>query len=151
MAVPLLQVFVCASLILYVAFVVSLFSLTSLPLVPRKGLWSFLEIFTYVFVFRDCISICTIVWEHSACRLFILWLLCCICLLFPLVFGTRCGSNCISSCVLFIYFWYVLSTKKTASFVIHNAPSEDSDQTAQKRMLIWIFAGRIWLTVRFLT
>ena len=40
----------------------------------------------------------------SACRLFILWLLGCVCLSFPLVLGSWCGSNRISSGVhLFIF------------------------------------------------
>ena len=34
---------------------------------------------------------------------------------------------------------------------IQNAPSEDSDQTAQMRRLIWIFAGRTCPKIRFLT
>ena len=38
-----------------------------------------------------------------------------------------------------------------ASLAIQNAPSEDSDQTARMRRLIWIFAGRTCPTVRFLT
>ena len=33
----------------------------------------------------------------SACHLFILWLLNCICLSLPLVLGVRCGFDCISS------------------------------------------------------
>ena len=32
--------------------------------------------------------------------------------------------------------------RNLASLVIQNAPSEDSDQTARMRSLIWIFAGR---------
>ena len=36
-------------------------------------------------------------------------------------------------------------------FAIQNAPSEDSDQTAHLRSLIWIFAGCTWPKVRFLT
>ena len=38
-------------------------------------------------------------WErvaNSACRLGFLWLLCCIYLRFPLMFGAWCGSDCIS-------------------------------------------------------
>ena len=38
-----------------------------------------------------------------------------------------------------------------ASLAIRNAPSEDSDQTARMRRLIWIFAGRTHPKVRFLT
>ena len=38
-------------------------------------------------------------------------------------------------CTLYLLLVRALN-EKTASFVIHNAPSEDSDQTAQKRMLI---------------
>ena len=37
-----------------------------------------------------------------------------------------------------------------ASLVIQNVPREDSDQTAQMRKLIWIFAGRVCPKVRFL-
>ena len=33
--------------------------------------------------------------------------------------------------------------KKIASSTIQNAPSDDSDQTARMRRLIWIFTGRI--------
>ena len=36
-----------------------------------------------------------------------------------------------------------------ASLAIQNAPSEDSDQTARMRRLIWIFAGRTWPKVFF--
>ena len=36
-----------------------------------------------------------------------------------------------------------------ASLAIQNAPSEDSDQTAQMRSLIWIFAGRICREILF--
>ena len=38
-----------------------------------------------------------------------------------------------------------------ASLGIQNAPSEDSDQTVRMRRLIWIFAGRTCMKVRFLT
>ena len=38
-----------------------------------------------------------------------------------------------------------------ASLAFQNAPSEDSDQTARKRRLIWIFAERTCQKVRFLT
>ena len=38
-----------------------------------------------------------------------------------------------------------------ASLVIQNAPSEDTDQTARMRRLIWIFSGRIYPKVSFLT
>ena len=38
-----------------------------------------------------------------------------------------------------------------ASLAIQNAPSEDSDQIARMRRLIWIFAGRTCHDVRFLT
>ena len=38
-----------------------------------------------------------------------------------------------------------------ASLAIQNAHSEDSDQTAQMRRLIWIFAGRTCPEIRFLT
>ena len=68
-------------------------------------------------------------------------------------------------------FWHVRSTKTQislrisvvwsesspstwrnfASLAIQNAPSEDSDQTARMRSLIWIFAGRTSPKVRFLT
>ena len=41
--------------------------------------------------------------------------------------------------------------KNVAGLAIQNAPSEDSDQTARMRKLIWIFAGRTDPTVRFLT
>ena len=37
------------------------------------------------------------------------------------------------------------------TLTIQNEPSEDSDQTAQMRSLIWIFAGHICPNVRFLT
>ena len=37
-----------------------------------------------------------------------------------------------------------------ASLVTQNAPSEDSDQTARMRRLIWIFAGRTYQKVRLL-
>ena len=67
-------------------------------------------------------------------------------------------------------FWYVRPTKTQirlrilavwsesslsasrnfASLAIQNAPSEDSDQTARMRRLIWIFAGRTCPKVRFL-
>ena len=40
--------------------------------------------------------------------------------------------------------------KNFASFAIQNVPSEDSDQTARIRRLIWIFAGRTCPTVCFL-
>ena len=38
-----------------------------------------------------------------------------------------------------------------ASLAIRNAPSEDSDQAARMRRLIWIFAWRTCSKVRFLT
>ena len=38
-----------------------------------------------------------------------------------------------------------------ASLAIQNASSEDSDQTARMRRLIWIFAGRTCPKLRFLT
>ena len=41
--------------------------------------------------------------------------------------------------------------RKIVSLTIENAPSEDSDQTAQMRRLIWIFAGRTFTKARFLT
>ena len=41
--------------------------------------------------------------------------------------------------------------RNVASLAIQNAPSEDSDQTAQMRSLIRIFAGRTCAKVRFLT
>ena len=41
--------------------------------------------------------------------------------------------------------------RKFACLAIQNAFSEDSDQTARMRRLIWIFAGRICPKVRFLT
>ena len=40
--------------------------------------------------------------------------------------------------------------RNLASLAIQNAPSEDSDQTARMRRLIWIFAGRTCPVVRFL-
>ena len=40
--------------------------------------------------------------------------------------------------------------RNLASLAIQNAPSEDSDQTARMRRLIWIFAGRTCPMVRFL-
>ena len=47
---------------------------------------------------------------------------------------------------------YSLSAwRNFASLAIQNAPSEDSDQTAHLRSLIWIFAGRTCQKVRFLT
>ena len=68
-------------------------------------------------------------------------------------------------------FWYMLPTKtqislrnrtawlesssstwrKFASLAIQNAPSEDSDQPARMRRLIWIFAGCTYPKLRFLT
>ena len=41
--------------------------------------------------------------------------------------------------------------KHFASLAIQNAHGEDSDQTARMRRLIWIFAGRTYPQVRFLT
>ena len=40
--------------------------------------------------------------------------------------------------------------RKFVSLVTQNAPSEDSDQTARMRSLIWIFAGRTCPKVHFL-
>ena len=68
-------------------------------------------------------------------------------------------------------FWYVRPTKTQiglhiravwsesslstwrnfALLAIQTAPSEDSDQTARMRRLIWIFAGRTCLKLRLLT
>ena len=44
-----------------------------------------------------------------------------------------------------------INMKKFAFLVIPIAPSEDSDQPARMRRLIWIFAGRACLKVRYLT
>ena len=41
--------------------------------------------------------------------------------------------------------------RNLASLAIQNAISEDSEQHAQKRRQIWIFAGRTSMKVRFLT
>ena len=41
--------------------------------------------------------------------------------------------------------------RNVASLVIQNTPSEDSDQTARMRRLIWIFSGCKCKKVRFLT
>ena len=41
--------------------------------------------------------------------------------------------------------------RNIASLAIQNAPSEDSDQTARMRSLIWIFAGRTCSKVQFQT
>ena len=41
--------------------------------------------------------------------------------------------------------------RSVASMAIQNAPSEDSDQTAHMRSLIWIFARCTWSKVHFLT
>ena len=41
--------------------------------------------------------------------------------------------------------------RNIASSAIQNAPSEDSDQPANSRRLIWIFAGRMYLKVHFRT
>ena len=46
---------------------------------------------------------------------------------------------------------FAVRMKNFASFAIQNAPSENSDQTARMRRLVWIFAGRTWPEVRFLT
>ena len=46
---------------------------------------------------------------------------------------------------------FAVPVKKFASLTIQNALSEDSDQTARMRSLIWIFAGRPCPKVRFLT
>ena len=45
----------------------------------------------------------------------------------------------------------VSAWRNFASFACQKAPSEDSDQTARMCRLIWIFAGRTYLKVRFLT
>ena len=51
-----------------------------------------------------------------------------------------------------VWLEYSLSAwRNFASLAIQIAPSEDSDQTARMRRLIWIFAGRTYLKVRFLT
>ena len=51
-----------------------------------------------------------------------------------------------------VWLNYSLSAwRNLAPLAIQNAPSEDSDQTARMRGLIWIFAGRTCLKVRFLT
>ena len=41
--------------------------------------------------------------------------------------------------------------RNVTALSIQNAPSGDSDQTARRRRLIWIFAGRTCPKVRFLT
>ena len=41
--------------------------------------------------------------------------------------------------------------RNITSLVFENAPSDDSDQTARMRRLIWIFAGRTCQKVPFLT
>ena len=46
---------------------------------------------------------------------------------------------------------FLSAWRNFASLAIQNAPSEDSDQTAQMRSLIWIFAGRTCPKERFLT
>ena len=45
----------------------------------------------------------------------------------------------------------LLAWRNFASLAIQNALSEDSDQTARMRRLIWIFAGHTCPKVRFLT
>ena len=45
----------------------------------------------------------------------------------------------------------LFARRNVASFLPKNAASEDSDQTARMRRLVWIFAGRTCPRVRFLT
>ena len=61
-------------------------------------------------------------------------------------------KNQISLRICAIWSVIVVRIKKNfASLVIQNVPSEDSDQTARMRSLIWIFAGLSCPKVRFLT
>ena len=46
---------------------------------------------------------------------------------------------------------FVVRMKKLSSFAFQNAHSEDSDQTARMRRLMWIFSGRTCPKLRFLT
>ena len=47
---------------------------------------------------------------------------------------------------------FSLQKKNNLAFLaILNAPSEETDQAARMRRLIWIFAGRLCPKVRFLT
>ena len=57
----------------------------------------------------------------------------------------------ISLCIHAVWSESSLSAwRDFASLAIQNAPNEDSDQTARKRRLIWIFAWRTCPKVRFL-
>ena len=56
----------------------------------------------------------------------------------------------IKSLHLHIHIQSLLSTwGNVVALAIRNTPSEDSDQSARMRSLIWIFAGRIFPKVRF--
>ena len=46
---------------------------------------------------------------------------------------------------------FVVRIKKPCILGIKNAPSEDSDETVRMHRLIWIFTGRTYSKVRFLT
>ena len=64
------------------------------------------------------------------------------------MYGWRIKSACTFTELVKVLF---VRRRKLCIFGYPNASTEDSDQTARMRRLIWIFAGRTWPKVRFLT
>ena len=63
-------------------------------------------------------------------------------------FNARLTKTQISLRLRAVLSEFVVCMKKPCILAIQNPPSEESDQTARMRSLIWIFAGRTYLKVR---